>query len=123
MARTVFGIIGCGGIAQSQHLPNLTRAPHVWLKTLCDRREDVARAMQAKYSVPNLATNHAALLADPEIQAVVVATREDMQAQLTIEALRAGKHVYVEKPLANTAEECAAVVSAQQQSGKHVAAG
>lgn len=123
MARTAFGLIGCGGIAQSQHLPNLTRAPHVFLKTVCDLREDVARAMQAKYGVPQFATDHARVLADPEIQAVVVATREDMQAKLTIEALRAGKHVYVEKPLASTSAECAAVVAAQRQSGKHVAVG
>ena len=52
MDQAVFGLIGAGGIAQSQHLPNLTRAPHVRLKTLCDLDEDRLTRMQAKYRVP-----------------------------------------------------------------------
>jgi len=123
MAQAVFGVIGVGGIAQSQHLPNLTRAPHVKLKTVCDLREDVLKQMQEKYGVPHAETDYGKLLADPEIDAVVVATREDMQAPLAIEALRAGKHVYVEKPLADTPEAVAAVVAAQQESGKFAAVG
>ena len=123
MEKAVFGLIGCGGIAQSQHLPNLTRAPSVRLKTLCDLRPDVLEAMRAKYSVPHASADHRELLADREIQAVVVATREDAQARVTIEALKAGKHVYVEKPLASTAEECAAVVAAQRAAGRFVAVG
>jgi predicted dehydrogenase len=121
MDKAVFGLIGVGGIAQSQHLPNLTRAPHAFLKTVCDLRADVLAAMKEKYRVPFSTTDYRELLADPEIQAVVVATREDMQAKLTIEALRAGKHVYVEKPLASTVEECEAVVAAQQAAGRFVA--
>jgi len=123
MDKAVFGLIGAGGIAQSQHLPNLARAPHVRLQTLCDRREEVLRPMQAKYAVPHATTDYRELLADPQIQAVVVATREDAQARLAIEALRAGKHVYVEKPLANTSQECAAVVAAQREAGRFVAVG
>lgn len=121
--QSVFGIIGVGGIAQSQHLPNLTRAPHVRLKTACDLREDVLQEMQRKYDVPHAESDHEKLLADPEIEAVVVATREDMQAKLAIEALDAGKHVYVEKPLAETPEQIAAVVDAEKRSGKHACVG
>ena len=121
MDKAVFGIIGVGGIAQSQHLPNLTRAPHAHLKTACDLRADVLAAMRDKYHIPETTADYKELLADPEVQAVVVATREDMQATLSIEALRAGKHVYVEKPLAATAEEAEAVVKAQQETGGFVA--
>ena len=121
MERAVFGIIGVGGIAQSQHLPNLARAPHAFLKAACDLRPDVLAAMREKYRIPAATADYRELLADPEIQAVVVATREDAQARLAIEALRAGKHVYVEKPLASTPEEAEAVVAAQQQAGRFVA--
>jgi predicted dehydrogenase len=79
------------------------------------------RAMQEKYRIPVAVSDHRELLADPEIQAVVVATREDAQAPLAVECLRAGKHVYVEKPLAETPEACEAVVAAQRESGKLVA--
>ncbi len=123
MRQAVFGLIGTGGIAQSQHLPNLTRARHARLKTICDLREDVLTAMQAKYAIPHATSDYRELLEDPEIEAVVVATKETMQAPLTIEALQAGKHVYVEKPLANTPDEVRQVVAAQEAAGKFVAVG
>ncbi|OGV72869.1 MAG: hypothetical protein A3K19_33085 [Lentisphaerae bacterium RIFOXYB12_FULL_65_16] len=116
-------MIGTGGIAQSQHLPNLSRARHATLKTVCDLREEVLKKVQAQYRIPEAVTDYRTMLADPEIDAVVVATREDMQAPLTVEALKAGKHVYVEKPLANTPEEVETVVAAQRQAGKHVSVG
>lgn len=123
MKKATFGIIGVGGIAQSQHLPNLTRALHAALKTVCDLDESKMKAAQQKYNVPHATTDYRELLADDDIQGVVVATREDQQARLTIEALRAGKHVYVEKPLASTVQECEAVVAAQHEADRHVAVG
>jgi len=123
MRKTVLGLIGTGGISQSQHLPNLMRAPHVYLKTVCDKNEELLARMREKYRVPNATAEVDDLLADPEIEGVVVATREDMQAKLTIRALAAGKHVYVEKPLAATVEECEEVVEAQRRAGKFVVVG
>ncbi len=119
----VLGIIGAGGIAQSQHLPNLACCPHARLKAICDRRKDLAEAMQRKYSVPEVHTDHRSLLADPEIQAVMVATREDMQAPLTLEALAAGKHVYVEKPVADTPGPIREIAARQRETGLSVAVG
>lgn len=123
MQQSVFAVIGCGGISRSQHLPNLSWAPHARLKTVCDLREDAARTAQKKYNVPVCQTDHRKVLADPEIDAVVVATRDDTHASLTLEALQAGKHVYVEKPLAQNASDCNAVVRAQTEADKHVAVG
>lgn len=123
MDQAVFGLIGCGGIARNQHLPNLTRAPSARLKTVCDVDEDRLRAHQQRYGVPEATTNYQDLLADGEIQAVVITTREDMQVPLTVEALQAGKHVYVEKPLATEAEGCERVVAAQEAAGTLVAVG
>ena len=123
MKQAVFGIIGVGNIAQSQHLPNLARAPHINLKTVCDLRKDVLEQMQKKYGVPEAETDHKKLLSDPEIDAVVIATKSDMQAPLSVEALEAGKHVYVEKPLAETPDDVEAVVAAQKASGKMACVG
>lgn len=121
--QAVFAVIGAGGLAQSQHLPNLTRAPHARLKTVCDLRGAVATAMKEKYGLAHACTDYREVLADPEVDAVVVATRDDMHVPLTLAALEAGKHVYVEKPLAETAAECEKVVAAQRQAGKQVAVG
>jgi predicted dehydrogenase len=121
--KAVFGMIGTGGIARSQHLPNLSRAPHARLKTVCDLDEERLQWAREHYGIPVATTDYHEVLADDEIQAVVVATREDMQASLTVEALGAGKHVYVEKPLASTAEECEQVAAAQEETGLFVAVG
>lgn len=121
--RVTFGIVGLGGIAQAQHLPNLKRCARARLKTLCDLRAESVRDAQAKYGVPQGTTDFAALLSDPEIGAVVVATQEDAQARLTVQALRAGKHVYVEKPLARTVAECEEVARAQEETGRSVVVG
>ena len=123
MNQAIFGIIGAGGIAQTQHLPNMTQAPHIRLKTVCDLREDVLKETQQKYNVPHTETDYRKLLDDPEIDAVVVATKEDMQAKLSIEALKAGKHVYAEKPLAESTEDFDAVIAAQKESGKKACVG
>mgnify|MGYP006288538103 CR=1 FL=1 len=123
MPKAVFGLIGTGGIARSQHLPNLTRATHARLKTICDLDESRLDNARQRYDIPHATTDHKELLADPEIQAVVVATKDDAQAPLTIEALAAGKHVYVEKPLATDAETCRKVVEAQRRAGLFVAVG
>jgi predicted dehydrogenase len=122
-SKVTFGIIGIGNIAQAQHLPNLTRAPHVRLKTICDMREDILRSMQEKYQVPHATTSYKELLADPDIEAVVIATRPESHAQLAIESLQAGKHVYVEKPLAETVDECQAIVNSQREAGRIAAVG
>jgi predicted dehydrogenase len=63
------------------------------------------------------------VLADPEAQAVIIATRHDRHAQLVVAALQAGKSVFVEKPLALTRAEIDAVVAAQHVSGRHVFVG
>ena len=123
MAKARLAIIGTGGLAQSQHIPNLMRADHAELVTLCDLREDVLRNVAEAYPGCALETDQRKVLADPDIDGVVIATREDTHVSLTIEALAAGKHVYVEKPLAETEAEAAKVMSALEASGKIVAVG
>jgi predicted dehydrogenase len=79
--------------------------------------------MRAKYSVPQAVTDFRELLGDPEIDAVVVATKEDMQATLAVEAMKAGKHVYVEKPLADTPEAARLVAETQAETGRFACVG
>ena len=85
--KVTCGLIGVGGISQSQHLPNLSRARHVRLKTVCDLREDVLGQMRRKYAVPEATTDHRQLLADPEIELIVVATQPAGHVAMTVEAL------------------------------------
>lgn len=121
--RVNAALVGCGGIARSQHLPNLTRAPNLSLQAVCDVNRAAAESAARDYHVPRVADSFEAVLTDPAIALVVVATKEDFQVPLTCQALAAGKHVYVEKPLAATPEDCARVVAAQAASGKLVQVG
>jgi predicted dehydrogenase len=121
--KIVVALIGAGGISRSQHLPNLSRAPHIDFQWVCDLDREKLDYAQKHYHVPKATTNIDEILADRKVGMVLVATREDMQAPLTIQALQAGKHVYVEKPLATSPDMCEQVVEAQEKSGKNVAVG
>lgn len=123
MQQAVFGVVGLGHIAQTQHLPNLARAPHARLKAECDLDPAKVRQTQESYQVPRGTTDLDDLLNDDEITAVVIATSGPTHVPLTLQALAAGKSVYVEKPLAEAPEECEAVVAAQRESRRFVAVG
>ncbi len=123
MKKARLAVIGTGGLAQSQHLPNIQRSGLAELAALCDLNPELLQSLGRKYQVAKTKTDYREVLADPDIDGVVIATREDTHVPLTIEALQAGKHVYVEKPLAETPEECSKVVEARQASGKCVIVG
>lgn len=123
MPKAVLGLIGAGHLANNQHLPNLMYTENALLKTVCDVRPEAVKEAQQKYRIPNGTTDYRELLADPEIQGVLVVTLPAQHAELTIAALRAGKHVYVEKPLAESVEQCEQIIAEEKKSGKHVAVG
>ena len=117
------GLIGAGNFARHQHLPNLHRIPEARWRAICDVKADLAGQLADKYAADYGTGDHRRVLDDAAIDAVVIAVRDDLQAPLAVEALQAGKHVYVEKPLAETAEAAEAVVAAQAASGRRLAVG
>ena len=74
VSRVNAALIGCGGIARSQHLPNLTRTPNLSLQAVCDLNRAAAESAARDYHVPRVAESVEAVLADPAIELVVVAT-------------------------------------------------
>ena len=122
-AKAKLAVIGCGGLAQSQHLPNLFKIDNAELVVICDMFQENLDKVGDYYGIEWRELDYKKVLADRDIDGVLIVTREDSHVPLTLEALAAGKHVYVEKPLAETADECAKVVEAQKKSGKIVAVG
>ncbi|MEI7832383.1 MAG: Gfo/Idh/MocA family oxidoreductase [bacterium] len=116
-------IIGAGNFAQQQHIPNVARIPECRLHAICDVRLAVAEEMTRCYNAAYATADYRQILDDSAVDAVVIAVRDDMQAEIAIAALQAGKHVYVEKPLASSPEACDRVVRAQQESGCRLAVG
>lgn len=116
------GIIGCGKIAQVRHIPEY--ADHKDAKLLGFYDINLARAQELaeKYGGTAYATVEE-LLANPEIDAVSVCAANFAHAELTIQALNAGKHVLCEKPMATTIPECEAMVEAAKKNGKYLMVG
>ena len=97
---TTIAIIGCGRIAQNAHIPPLAEMENVRIKYACDLIESKAQAMKEKYpSIENVITDYKVALADPEVEAVWMLTPNYAHYTVTMDALKAGKHVMCEKPI------------------------
>ena len=126
MARTVkVGIIGCGGIGQNKHMPSLRKIPNVEIVAFCDLIEERAQMCKEKFGTPDafVCTDYKELLAIEDIEVVHVLTPNREHAQITVDALYAGKHVMCEKPMAKTAEGARQMVAAAKATGKKLAIG
>ena len=111
------GVIGCGRIAQVAHLPALEKADRVDLVVVCDRSEQVARAVAERYGVGSYVTEPAAVFESAQVEAVLIAVPDRFHGEVAEAALRAGKHVLVEKPLASSVHEAGRLVELQAQTG------
>ena len=110
-------LIGCGRIAQVAHLPALEKADGVALVAVSDPSPEVADAVARRYGVASAYTDQSELLADPSVEAVIVAAPDRFHSSIATEALNAGKHVLVEKPLASTVAEGEALVELVAKTG------
>ena len=98
-AEVGVAVIGAGGFARAVLLPQLVRQAGVRLAGVCTRRGSTADDAARRFGFGVATTDPARLLDDAGVRAVIVATRHASHASLTAAALRAGKHVFVEKPL------------------------
>ena len=116
------GILGCGKIAQVRHIPEYAANPDCQLVGFYNPTKSRAEDMAAKYG--GLAYDTAEeLLANPEIDAVSICAANYAHAELSIQALNAGKHVLCEKPMATTLADCEAMVECAKKNGKFLMIG
>ena len=100
------GLIGAGDFARAVHLPLLKRSKDFGLRGVCGRRGPNAQHVARQFGAAYAATDVEDILNDPLVQVVWITTPHDTHAGLAVRALEAGKHVFVEKPLGLTLEEC-----------------
>lgn len=115
--RNQVGFIGFGNYAKGVLLPALSKLSGVTLSTVVTATGISAGHACKKHGFAAAATDPNAVIEDPATNTVFIATRHDTHARLVIDALRAGKHVFCEKPLAMTQEELDEVEAAARQSG------
>jgi predicted dehydrogenase len=112
------GVLGCGPIAQAAHFESCTKARNAELYAICEVAPDLLSRMAATHAPARTFADYDAMLADPEVEAVVVATSDAFHVPAARRALEAGKHVLCEKPLATSVEEAESLRAAVQASGK-----
>jgi len=111
------GILGCGPIAQAGHFESVTKARNTELFAICDVAEELVERFSVAHSAKRTYTNYDRMLADPDVEAVIVATADTFHVPAALAALKAGKHVLCEKPLGVTLEEVEELRHALQSSG------
>ena len=119
MATIKWGVIGLGLIAPS-HLDCVNYCKNTELAAVCDKDEEWVKFAKEKYGAKKCYTDYHDLLADPEVDAISVCLPNYLHAQVTIDALNAGKHVLCEKPMAPTAAEGRLMKEAADRSGKRL---
>jgi predicted dehydrogenase len=114
------GMTGLGRSGWQMHVPTLERMPgHYRIVAGCDPDEKRRQALVERFGCRQYA-DFDGLLRDPEVDLVVVSVPSHLHAEYAIRALRAGKHVIVEKPMARSAEEADAMLQAARESGRHL---
>ncbi|WP_078394283.1 Gfo/Idh/MocA family protein [Shouchella patagoniensis] len=120
--RIRIGVIGAGSISD-MHLNSYAESDEAELIAICDLNEERAKKKAALYSAKRTYVNYKDLLADPEIDAVSICTWNNSHAEITIDALHAGKDVLVEKPLTTSVEKALKVEEAVKETGKKLQVG
>ncbi len=123
MDRVRVGIVGLGWVAQVVHLPLLQKLPEVELVAACDKDRGKLQVVGEKFGIRTLYTDARQMLDKEDIAAVIVCTSTDAHKEATLAALRAGKDVLVEKPIARRYTEAVEMAEAAKESKRKLMVG
>ncbi len=116
------GIIGAGGIASKLHLPEMATVADAEVVVLSGRRESRLKTLCGKFDVPRWSQSYEEVIADPDVDAVIVALPHPLHVKYGLMALDAGKHVHMQKPLSTSLDEAEQFVQATEASDRTVLA-
>lgn len=116
-------LVGAGNLARWVHLPNLKKTPGVRLRAIQSGSGSRAKSYAIRFGSEYCTSDYEEILSNPDVQVVVIVSRNQHHANQALAALRAGKHVFVEKPMALTEDECRTIYEAVQESGKQLTVG
>lgn len=106
MEKVKWGFIGCGEVTERKSGPAFSSVPGSEVVAVMSRHADKARSYAERHGVKRWYTDPQLLLSDPEVNAVYIATPPSTHATYAIMAMKSGKAVYVEKPMASNYEDC-----------------
>ena len=111
MKKIKHSVLGLGWFGE-KHCEALAAIPNVEIHALCTRNPERLAEVAQRFGVKKIFTSYDAMLADPEVASVSITTMWDQHAAPAVAALNAGKHVFLEKPMASTVADCDAIVNA-----------
>ena len=110
--RIRIAIVGAGSFAKTMHLPNLQELSNLYhIRAIVSATGSNAKVTAEQYGADYFTTDFVDVLKDPEVDAVLICTRHHLHCRQVVAALKAGKHVYCEKPLGLTEEELESIIS------------
>lgn len=115
--RLRIGVLGCGTVAQIAHFDACRKARNAELYAICDVAEDLLAKMSVIHEPRAAYRDYSDMLADPQVDAVIIAVADQFHVPLARQAVDAGKHLFVEKPLGVNVEECEDLLSRMQNTG------
>ncbi len=118
-----FAIVGAGNLAKWAHLPALKKIEGARLHAVLSNNGARGKAYAKRFGASYATSDYDELLKDGDVDAVIIASRHKDHAQQAIDALNAGKHVFIEKPMAVTIDECRAISEAVDSSGMRLMVG
>ena len=118
MSKIKVAVIGCGNIANASHIPAYMKHDEVEIKYFCDIIPERAEKCVEKYGCGIAVADYHDFLNDPEIDAVSVCTHNDFHSIISIDFLKAGKHVMCEKPAARILSEALEMQKVAHETGK-----
>jgi predicted dehydrogenase len=124
MRQIRVGIIGCGEVTQILHLPSLSQlAEQFSVAALCDVSPSVLRGVADRWGVAKRYAEYRELIAQDDVDAVLVANPDAYHSEVVLAAIGAGKHVLIEKPMCMTLREADMIAAAQERAGVTVQVG
>ena len=111
-----YAVVGIHGMGRA-HIRGIFNNPNATLTAICDNNEEFAIACAKEFNLDKYYLDYDKMLADENIDVVIVCTPDQVHRDYTIKALKAGKHVLCEKPMAQKLEDCKAMVAAAKETG------
>lgn len=112
-----WGIIGCGNVTELKSGPAFNKVEHSRIVAVMRRNAALAEDYAKRHGVPKWYADADQLINDPEVNAIYIATPPDTHASYAIQAMKAGKPVYVEKPMARNYQECKEMLRVSEETG------
>jgi predicted dehydrogenase/threonine dehydrogenase-like Zn-dependent dehydrogenase len=122
-AKLGVALVGAGNLARWVHLPNLKKTPGAELRAIYSASGARGKSYARRFGAQYCASDYDEVLRDANIKVVVIVSRNQDHAPQALAALRAGKHVFLEKPMALTEQECRELSQAVEQTGKQLTVG